>query len=142
MQNEPEVYAKTHKILDCKDYLQFRMTGVFATDYTLASATTYFNPWAVKWWEDILKAMELPMDKLPIAMAATDKVGELTDQAAKELGLEVVSSNITFISKRSDLSSCAYGIQRAVHINSFPCTVSPYQNRSGGSDSKRSAGLN
>jgi len=87
MQKEPEVYAKTHKMLDCKDYLQYRMTGVFATDYTLASATTYFNPWAVKWWDDILKAMELPMDKLPTAMAATDKVGELTEQAAKELGL-------------------------------------------------------
>jgi ribulose kinase len=44
-QNEPEVYARTYKMLDCKDYLQFRMTGVYGTDYTLSSATTMFNPW-------------------------------------------------------------------------------------------------
>jgi len=31
IENEPDVYAKTHKMLDCKDYVQFRMTGVFAT---------------------------------------------------------------------------------------------------------------
>jgi xylulokinase len=87
IQNELDVYAKTHKMLDCKDYLQHRMTGVFATDYTLASATTYFNPWAVQWWSDVLDAMELPVDKLPTAMAATDKVGDLTEEAAIELGL-------------------------------------------------------
>lgn len=87
IKNEADVYAKTHKMLDCKDYIQFRMTGVYATDYTLASATTYFNPWAIKWWTDVLDAMELPIDKLPKAMASTDKVGDLTEQAAAELGL-------------------------------------------------------
>lgn len=87
MMNEPEIYAKTHKMLDCKDYLQFRMTRVYATDYTLASATAYFNPWTVRWWPEVLQAMELPIEKLPTAIAATDKVGVLTDQAAKELNL-------------------------------------------------------
>jgi len=87
MKHEPEIYARTHKMLDCKDYIQCRMTGVFATDYTLASGTTYFNPWALQWWPEVLNAMELPMDKLPTAMASTDKVGELTEQAARELGL-------------------------------------------------------
>lgn len=87
MKNEPEIYAKTHKFLDCKDYLQHRMTGVFATDFTLASATTYFNPWANKWWDSVLEKMELPLDKVPTAMASTDVVGELTEKAAEELGL-------------------------------------------------------
>jgi len=87
MRNEPEIYAKTHKMLDCKDFLQFRMTGVYATDFTLASATTYFNPWTNKWWANILKAMELPVEKLPTAMLSTDVVGKLTAKAATELGL-------------------------------------------------------
>lgn len=87
VRNMPDLFAKTHKILDCKDYLQFRMTGVYATDYTLSSATTYFNPWAKIWWKDILEAIELPLEKLPKAIPSTDVVGELTPQAAEELGL-------------------------------------------------------
>jgi xylulokinase len=86
-QNEPEVYARTYKMLDCKDYLQFRMTGVYGTDYTLSSATTMFNPWEMGWWGDILGAMEVPVEMLPTAMPSTQIVGNLTAAAAGELGL-------------------------------------------------------
>lgn len=85
--HEPEIYAQTDKILDCKDYLQGRMTGVFATDLTLAAATTYFNPWTRKWWSRVLRAVGLPEEKLPTPIASTAKVGELTPRAAEELGL-------------------------------------------------------
>lgn len=87
MQNEPEIYAKTYKFLDCKDYLQLRMTGEYGTDHTLAAATTYFNPWEMGWWGDILAAMQLPEEKLPPTMPSTQIVGYLTSQAASELGL-------------------------------------------------------
>jgi xylulokinase len=86
-QNEPEVYARTYKMLDCKDYLQFRMTGVYGTDYTLSSATTMFNPWEMGWWGDVLGAMEVPMEMLPTAMPSTQIIGNLTAAAAAELGL-------------------------------------------------------
>jgi xylulokinase len=86
-QNEPEIYARTHKMLDCKDYLQFRMTGVYGTDYTLSSATTMFNPWEMSWWTDVLAAMDVPVEMLPPAMPSTQVVGTLTEAAAQELGL-------------------------------------------------------
>jgi xylulokinase len=86
-QNEPEIYARTYKMLDCKDYLQFRMTGVYGTDYTLSSATTMFNPWEMGWWGDVLGAMEVPVEMLPTAMPSTQIVGNLTAAAAAELGL-------------------------------------------------------
>jgi xylulokinase len=85
--NEPEIYAKTHKMLDCKDYLQFRMTGEYGTDFTLSSATTMFNPWEMGWWTDVLAAMEVPVEMLPPAMPSTQVVGKLTAKAAGELGL-------------------------------------------------------
>jgi xylulokinase len=87
MRNEPELYARTYKMLDCKDYLHFRMTGEYTTDLTLASATTYFNPWEGGWWTDVLGAMELPVEKLPEVVKSTDVVGHLTEKAAAELGL-------------------------------------------------------
>jgi xylulokinase len=87
MRNEPEIYAKTYKMLDCKDYLQARMTGEYGTDYTCAMATTYFNPWTLDWWEDVLAAMEFPKEKLPTSMPSTQIVGKLKSDVAKELGL-------------------------------------------------------
>ncbi|MCP4750165.1 MAG: hypothetical protein GY866_04695 [Proteobacteria bacterium] len=87
MRHEPEIYARTHKMLDCKDFLQFRMTGVYATDHSLSVATTYFNPWSRQWWPEVLEAMGLPAEKLPTPMPSTDIVGRLTAQAAQELGL-------------------------------------------------------
>ncbi|MBT7887502.1 MAG: xylulokinase, partial [Deltaproteobacteria bacterium] len=85
--NEPEVYKQTHKFLDCKDFLQYRMTGEFATDHSLAIATTYFNPWDRVWWPEVLEAMGVPEDKLPKLMSSTDIVGKLTSAAADQLGL-------------------------------------------------------
>jgi xylulokinase len=85
--NEPEVYAKTYKFLDCKDLLQFRMTGEYGTDLTLAVATTYFNPWEGGWWGDVLGVMGVPAEMLPPVMPSTQVVGTLTAQAAQELGL-------------------------------------------------------
>jgi xylulokinase len=86
--HEPEIYARTYKMLDCKDYLQFRMTGVYGTDFTLSSATTMFNPWEMGWWTDVLGAMEVPVEMLPEAMPSTQVVGYLTASAAEELGLK------------------------------------------------------
>ena len=85
--NEPEIYAKTYKFLDCKDLLQFRMTGEYGTDLTLAVATTYFNPWEMGWWGDVLGVMGVPAEMFPTVMPSTQVVGKLTSQAAQELGL-------------------------------------------------------
>jgi xylulokinase len=85
--NEPELYGQTARFLDCKDVLQFRLTGEYGTDTTLALATTYFNPWEGVWWEDVLAAMGVPPDRLPPVMPSTQVVGALTRQAAAELGL-------------------------------------------------------
>jgi len=85
--NEPEIYAKTYKMLDCKDYLQARMTGEYGTDYSLAVATTYFNPFTMTWWSEVLEAMGVPEELLPPVMPSTQVVGKLTEQAAQEMGL-------------------------------------------------------
>lgn len=85
--NEPEIFAKAYKFLDCKDYLQARMTGVYGTDFALASGTTYFNPWTQVWWKDVLEAMEVPLDMLPTPMLSTDVVGTLKKKAADQMGL-------------------------------------------------------
>jgi len=85
--NEPEIYARTHKFLDCKDVLQFRMTGEYGTDFSCGIATLYLNPATMDWWEDVLGLMDVPVEKLPPLMPSTQVVGKLRPEAASELGL-------------------------------------------------------
>jgi xylulokinase len=85
--NEPEIFAKTYKMLDCKDYVQARMTGEYGTDFSCAFAMTYFNPEVMGWWTDVLAAMEITEDLLPTPMPSTQVVGKLKPEIAQELGL-------------------------------------------------------
>ena len=41
--NQPELYRKTYKFLQTKDYIVYRLTGKFATDYSDASTTNLFD---------------------------------------------------------------------------------------------------
>jgi xylulokinase len=85
--HEPQVYAKTHQMLHAKDYLNFRLTGVMATEYTDASGTNALDLQALRWSEKILSLSGIDGEKLPVLKASTDVVGELTPEAAKALGL-------------------------------------------------------
>ena len=85
--HEPQVYAKTHKMLHAKDYLNFRLTGVMATEYSDASGTNALDLQTLRWSEMILSRSGIDGEKLPVLKASTDVVGELTSEAAKALGL-------------------------------------------------------
>jgi len=85
--HEPEVYAKTHKMLHAKDYLNFRLTGVMATEYSDASGTNVLDLNSLRWSEKLIGITGIDGEKLPTLKASTDVVGELTANAAKALGL-------------------------------------------------------
>ncbi len=85
--NEPEVYAKLHKVLGSKDYINYRMTGVMATDYSYASGC---GVWDLHNWcysDKLIAASGLSRSIFPDAVASSEIVGELSADAAAELGL-------------------------------------------------------
>lgn len=86
-ENEPEVFAKTEKVLQAKDYILFRMTGKFATDYSDASGTNAFDLDKRNWSEEILHAAGVLEHKLPELHASTDVIGIVTKEAAATTGL-------------------------------------------------------
>src|SRR5208337_4662703 len=51
--NEPAVYARTFKMLHAKDYLNFRLTGVMATEYSDASGTNLLDLNTRRWSEKL-----------------------------------------------------------------------------------------
>ncbi len=87
--NEPEVYEQTYKTLNAKDYIVFKLTGRFCTDYTDANSNTCLDINSMQWSEKILEASGIDPNKLPDLLASTAIAGEVTDQAALETGLAI-----------------------------------------------------
>ncbi|MGN0361812.1 MAG: FGGY-family carbohydrate kinase, partial [Bilifractor sp.] len=85
--HEPDIYARTYKVLQVKDYLLFRLTGRFATDYSDASGTNAMDLNRFAWSDDILKAAEISPDLFPELHASTDIIGPLIKEAATATGL-------------------------------------------------------
>ena len=86
-ENEPEIYARTYKMLHAKDYIVHRLTGAFVTDYSDASGTNLLDIERKVWSQEMLDALELPASLLPELHRSCDVAGVVTAQAARETGL-------------------------------------------------------
>lgn len=86
--NEPETFRKTFMTLCAKDYINFRLTGIFATDYSDASGTNAFDLGTLRWSDRILAAAGIEPSIYPDAYPSTHILGEVTRSAARETGLE------------------------------------------------------
>ena len=85
--NEPETARRTAWYLDCKEAVVARLTGVAAIDPTGASAFRLVDPATGDWDAGRCDAAGTPRDRLPPIIAATEVVGQLTDEAAAATGL-------------------------------------------------------
>ena len=85
--HEPEIYARTHKTLCAKDYINCCLTGRMATDYSDASGTNAFDLNTFRWSERIIGLAELDGEKFPEPLPSTAILGTVTSRAARETGL-------------------------------------------------------
>jgi xylulokinase len=85
--NEEDVYRRTHRMLHAKDYIIYKLTGKFVTDYSDASGTNLFDLVKKTWDKNILDALDISPDLLPEARPSTDNAGGVTPEAARETGL-------------------------------------------------------
>ena len=85
--NEPEVFAKTVKVLQAKDFIVHKLTGIFATDYSDASGTNAFDLEKKEWSGRILEAAGIGADLFPDAHPSSAIVGQATPEAARLTGL-------------------------------------------------------
>jgi xylulokinase len=85
---EPATYARTYKTLCAKDYINCRLTGRMATDYSDASGTNAFDLNAFRWSDKIIELAGLDGEKFPEPLESTAILGTLTRQAAGETGLK------------------------------------------------------
>ncbi|MFX0096821.1 MAG: FGGY-family carbohydrate kinase [Candidatus Hodarchaeota archaeon] len=106
--NEPDIYSKTFKFLDCRDYLLYKTTGKFVTSRDHANITWLMDTREDRlcWSDSILRKYGIEKEKLPEIKKATDIAGKITRSAATELGLD---DGLPVIVGAGDMSSAAIG---------------------------------
>lgn len=86
--NEPEVYSRTWRFLQSKDYIVGCLTGSFdSTDRSDASHAQWLDAARGAYAIDLFAALGLDAGKLPALHRGTDVVGRLSESAALVLGL-------------------------------------------------------
>jgi xylulokinase len=86
-QNEPDVYARVRRILLPKDYIRYRLTGEYALDRAGGSGTILFDLHKRTWSDEVVAALGIPMEWLPLTFEGPQVTGEVSQQAAALTGL-------------------------------------------------------
>ena len=85
--NEPDIFAKTAKILLPKDYLRFWLTGEYVSEMSDAAGTSWLDTGRRDWSSELLGACGLTRSHMPDLVEGSDVSGHLRADLAEKLGL-------------------------------------------------------
>ena len=105
----PDIYEKTYKFLEPKDYINLRFTGRFAASFdsiALHWVTDNRDITNVVYDDKLLKMSTLDRDKLPDLRRTNDILGPIKKEIAEELGL---SRDVKVVMGTPDVQSAAIG---------------------------------
>ncbi|NLE43454.1 MAG: xylulokinase [Chloroflexi bacterium] len=86
-QHEPDVYVQVAHILLPKDYVRLRLTGAHATEVSDASGTSLFDVGQRRWSEEMLAAMDIPIEWMPVCAESPDVTARISEAGAAATGL-------------------------------------------------------
>ncbi|MBM6551388.1 xylulokinase [Marinomonas ostreistagni] len=89
-EHEPEIFQAVDKVLLPKDYLVYRLTGVFASDCSDAAGTLWLNPATRQWDEQLLAMTDLSLANMPRVYEGQQIVGQVSAAVASKLGVKQV----------------------------------------------------
>ena len=104
--HEAENFDKIRKIMLPKDYLIYRLSGSFVTDYSDASGMLLLDVEHKAWSKDMLSLCDIEEGQLPELHDSFDKVGTIRPEIAKELG---VSESVALAAGAGDNAAAAVG---------------------------------
>jgi xylulokinase len=84
--HEPEVFAKTAKVLLPKDYLRLWLTGEHVSDMSDAAGTSWLDTGARDWSDVLLAASGMRRDQMPRLVEGSGVSGQLRPQLAARFG--------------------------------------------------------
>lgn len=86
-ENEPKLFSRIAKVMLPKDYLAYKLSGVFATDYSDASGMLLLDVKKQDWSDYMLSIIGLTRKQVPALYPSYAAVGNITADAARETGL-------------------------------------------------------
>jgi len=86
--HEPEIWEKCAQIMLPKDYIRYKLTGVYATEVSDASGTNLLDVANRCWSDEILEKLNIDKSILPKVYESADVTGYVTYEAAKATGLK------------------------------------------------------
>lgn len=86
-EHEPEHFARLKYLFFEKDYIRYRLTNVYCTDYIEAQGSMLFDCGRRRWSRELLELAGLEEEMLPPVVKPTDIVGNVTREAAGRTGL-------------------------------------------------------
>ncbi|MHB1296821.1 MAG: xylulokinase [Anaerolineae bacterium] len=85
--HEPQVWASSSRFLLLEDYLLYRLTGRFVTEYSMQSDSLLLDIVRGEWWAPMLDAIGLTPDRLPELVPPGTIVGPLSAEGREALGI-------------------------------------------------------
>ena len=105
-ENEPENFARIAKIMLPKDYLAYRLSGAFCTDFSDASGMLLLDVKNRRWSKEMCNVCGISEQMLPELHESYEVVGTLKREIAEELGL---SAEVKIIAGAGDNAAAAVG---------------------------------
>lgn len=105
-ENKPEIYKKIRHIMLPKDYINYKLTGNFASDVSDASGTLMFDVKNRRWSKEMIKLLEIDEKVLPKVYESWEVIGNITEDVSVELGL---STNTVVVAGAGDQAAGAVG---------------------------------
>jgi len=104
--NEPENFARIAKIMLPKDYINYRLTGLHATDFSDAAGTLLLDVKNKCWSKEMLGICKISEKQMPKLFESYERIGTVQPDIAKELGL---AENVHVIAGAADNAAAAIG---------------------------------
>ena len=104
--NEKENFDKINKIMLPKDYLIYKMTGVFASDVSDASGLLLLDVKNRKYSKEMLSLCHINETNLPKLYESYEVIGFLKKEISQEIGL---SNNVKIVAGAGDNAAAAIG---------------------------------
>lgn len=86
-ENQPDAFARTVRWLNMADYIAYRLSGIQATDYSLASRTLALDLHRLEWATGLLHEVGIPSQILGSLCPSGTHLGPITAEAAALTGL-------------------------------------------------------
>jgi xylulokinase len=86
--HQPELFNQIDKVLLPKDYIRYKLTGVFASEVSDASGTQFLDVPKRRWSEEVLNKLGFSLDWMPEVYESHEISGTISAEAAELTGLK------------------------------------------------------